>query len=258
MLINGFINSAPKQLANFLHTDSVKLLVSNRIIILFLLIFIGIGHSAEAQKVRVLKYNKEYEKYRVSKYFDYLLEDFNEDKVTWVADYKVSFDTVIPGMIWESYQSLKEKANQFGANGFRVKDSDVYTPGQKKHIEISVYWIKMENRNENLTLHQANKVYLFGFLGHHQEIEGYDIKIQEDRFVMHSLSYKEFSYPIKTDVEVQLGTKSRGKKVYFKMEERMFPKHYYFNMVKGSFKNAWIDEYGLSFGIFLTNILRKE
>lgn len=232
--------------------------MGNRINILFLVFFFVVSYSADAQKVRVLKYNKEYEKYRVSKHFDYLHEDFDKEKVTWVADYKVSFDTVIPGMIWESYQSLKRKANQFGANGFSVMDSDVYTLGQKKHIEISVYWIKMENRNENLLLHQANTIYLLGFLGHHQEIEGYSIKIQDEQFVMHALSYKEFTYPVKTDVEIQLGTKSRGKKVYFKMEERMFPKYYYFNMVKGSFKNAWIDEYGLSFGVFLTNILQKE
>ncbi|MBD3636661.1 MAG: hypothetical protein HUJ25_04910 [Crocinitomicaceae bacterium] len=211
-----------------------------------------------SQHVDVLKYNDQYERYRKSRYFDYVHEDFDSANLTWVADLRVEFDTVLRGMIGESYKELKEKANQFGANGFKVNASNIYKSGKDKYIEISVYWIRMENRNENLELFKDNKVYLFGFLGYHQDIDGYDVEIQDESFIMRALTYREYSYPPKTDVTLALGSKIRGTEISFKMEERMFPKFFYFNMIKGSFKNAWIDEYSLSFGTFLTQILEKD
>lgn len=225
--------------------------------ILSILFLIGIGSSSFSQKVRVTGYNKDFEKLRDSQHFDYVHQDFDGTKLIWVANIKVSFDTVIPGMIGESYFELKDRANQFGANAYKILASDIYKIGQDKFIEIGVYWIRMEDRNENLLLHHSHSIYVFGFLGFHQDIPGYDVKVQETEFVMQSLTYKVSTFPVKTKVTVQLGTNSRGSKVECYIEERMFPKFYYFNMVKGSFKNAWIDEYSLSYGVFLSKILRK-
>jgi hypothetical protein len=221
-------------------------------------VFIVFAWQTSAQKVKIMSFNSSFEKYRASHNFDYLHADLDSSKFTWVADYLVEFDTVIPGMIGESYKKLKEKANKYGANGFKVKESDIFKKGRNKHIIISVYWIRMEHRGENLELHKDLKVYLFGFLGHHLLIDGYQVKIQDESITLHSLTYRVFAYPSKTDVIIQLGSKSRGAKTSFKMEEGMYPKFFYFNMVKGSFKNAWIDEYSLSFGLFLTEILEKE
>ena len=214
--------------------------------------------SVYAQKVKVLKFNKGFEKYRDSKHFDYVHDDFDSTKLTWVANCRVTFDTIVPGMIGESFKKLKEKSNKFGSNGFKVIGSDLDSFGPNKYIDIAVYWIRMEDRSENLALHRSNTVYLFGFLGYHKEIEGYEVSIQDDSFIIHALTYKVFTYPIGTDVNVQLGSKMRGKQTGFIMEERMYPKFFYFNMLKGSFKNAWIDEYALSYGTFLTQILKKE
>lgn len=223
--------------------------------ILIVLLFVPVVYG---QSVRVRAYNNAYEKYRNSHNFDYVHDDFDSSKMTWVADITAEFDTVIPGMIGETYKKLKERANKFGANAFTVDESDIFSLGKSKYITMKVYWIRMEDRGENLNLHKENKVYLFGLLGYHNEIDGYEVALQDKDFIMHALTYREFQYPPKSTVTVQLGSKTRGTTTSFLMEENMFPKFFYFSMVKGSFKNAWIDEYSLSFGIFLKHILKPE
>ena len=161
-------------------------------------------------------------------------------------------------MIGESFKRLKEKSNKSGANCFKVKETDIFKHGRGKHITISVYWLRMEDRAKNLKLHQSCDVYLFGFLGFHKQIEGYDVKIQDKEMLIRALTYRKFNFEPKTGISLQLGSKSRGTRTSFVTEEDMYPKFYYFTMVKGSYKNAWIDEYSLSFGLFLTKILNKE
>ena len=226
--------------------------------LLTILSFIIFSPILLGQSIKVKGFNDEYERYRNSHHFDYIHPDFDTSKLTWVADLRVEFDTVLKGMIGESYKELKEKANRFGANSFSVEESDIYSFGKTKFIDLKVYWLRMEDRGDNMALHRSNDVYLFGFLGYHQEIEGYEVEIQEEDFTMRALTYRHYSYPVKTDVTVQLGSKIRGAKTSFKMHERMYPKFLYFNMVKGSFKNAYIDEYSLSFGVFLTRILEAD
>lgn len=220
--------------------------------------FLFLYNSLYGQSIKVLGVNDDYERYRNSHHFDYIHDDFDTSKLVWVADLRVEFDTVLRGMIGESYSELKKKANRYGANAFSVIGSDIYTFGQEKYIDLRVFWLRMEDRGENMAMHRSNDVYLFGFLGYHLEIEGYDVQIQDNDFIMRSLSYRHYTYPIKTDVTLQLGSKVRGANTSFKMEERMYPKFFYFNMVKGSFKNAYIDEYSLSFGTFLTKILELD
>ncbi|UKN02383.1 hypothetical protein K6119_02460 [Paracrocinitomix mangrovi] len=225
---------------------------------LIISIIIAVTHLSFAQRVRALRVNKDYEKYRISEHFDYLHDDFDSAKTTWVGDIRVEFDSIFPGTIKNCFNALKDRATKLGANGFKVTEADISSYGDNKYIEMSLYWIRMENRDENLVLHKSRDVYLFGFLGYHQEIDGYDVSIQNDEFVMPSLSFKKYAFKSKTDVTVGLGSKMRGAKTSFRIEEKMYPKFIYFKMISGSFKNAWIDEYPLSFGLFLTHILRKN
>jgi hypothetical protein len=211
-----------------------------------------------AQKVKVDVFNKSYEKYRNSNHFDYVHEDFDTTKLTWVADLTVKFDTVIPGMIGESFKLLKNKANRFGANSFQVSESDIYTEGNDKFISIKIFWLRMEDRATNDSLFRSTDVYLFGLLGHHQEIEGYEVSLGDDSFTMHALSCRKHSYQVGEEILLQLGTKVRGASVQIKIREYMYPKFYYFSMLRGSFKNATIQEYPLEYGLFLSKILSNE
>jgi hypothetical protein len=210
-----------------------------------------------AQKLKVDGFNRSYEKYRNSTNFDYLHNDFDSSKLVWVADLTVSFDTVIPGMIGESYKLFKARAHKFGANAFKVKDSDVLTQGGSKYISVSVYWLRMEDRKENDTLFRSNDIYLFGFLGHHEEIAGYEIELNKEDFILVALTFRKTTFLEGDRVSLQLGSKVRGTAVEFSVREGMYPKYYYFQMVRGSFKNSSIREYDRNFAMFLTQILQK-
>jgi hypothetical protein len=216
-----------------------------------------VGFTTYSQKVRVDAYNRDFEKYRNATHFDFVHDDFDTSQVTWVNDMTIRFDTASTGMIGECYKILKEKANRYGANGFRVKDSDIYKKGKGKFITISTFWVRMETRASNLKLINENAVYVFGLLGHHSAIPGYEITVNDKEFLMNELTYRKFDYQPKDKVLLRVGSKSRGAEKRITIEGGMKPKFFYFHMVKGSFKNAWIDEYSPNFGMFLTHILRK-
>lgn len=220
-------------------------------------VFILTG-SSFAQKVRMNAFNRNFEKVRSTTVFDFVHDDFDTTKLIWVADMTVRFDTIIPGMIGECFKLLKEKSNNLGASGFRVRDSDLESIGDKKFISISAYWIRMEDRSENYNLAKSNTIHLFGLLGYHQSISGYPIKVNDSEFIIHGLTYHTYDFLDDQKIDLLLGSKSRGADKQLHVKDGMRPKFYYFNLVKGSFKNAWISEYKENYGFFLTNVLKKE
>jgi hypothetical protein len=226
--------------------------------VLNLLLVVFLSSLAFCQKVRVEKVNQEFERFRNTTDFDYLHEDLDSTKRIWVADLTVKFDTVIQGMLGECFKQLKEKSNRFGANAFTVVNKDIFIYGSEKYISIKCYFIHQENRGENLNLFNEKSIYLIGFLGYHYAIEGYEVKLDEKEMVLYELSFMKFSYENKKLVKLLLGSKSRGANQTVKIKEDMKPHFFYFNMVKGSFKNAWIAEYDLFYGIYLSKILKKS
>ena len=92
-----------------------------------------------SQKIKVNGFNRDFEKYRNAENFDYIHEDFDTTKLTWIATLTIQFDTVVPGMIGECFKELKEKSNRFGANSFMVEESDIYTTTEEKFIKISCF-----------------------------------------------------------------------------------------------------------------------
>jgi hypothetical protein len=113
----------------------------------------------------------------------------------------------------------------------------------------------MEDRNENLALFNSNCIYLFGFLGFHSEIEGYNVAVNDQDFVMRARSYRKFEFLDDQKINLLLGSKSRGDSKTIHIHDGMKPKYYYFNMVKGQFKNAYMAEYDENYGNFLIHIL---
>jgi hypothetical protein len=203
-------------------------------------------------------FNRDFEKYRNTHDFDYVHDDFDTSKLTWIADFTIRFDSVIPGMIGETYKMLKEKTNRFGGNSFKVTDSDIFTFGDNKYVSISTYWIRMENRKENEELFKQNTIYLFGLLGHHSEIPGYDVAVNDDEFIMLELSYRQYEFEDDTKVILKLGSNMRGHETHIHIKDGMFPKFYFFNQVKGSFKNSWISQHDKYFGQYLIHILSRQ
>lgn len=218
---------------------------------------LGLNFHSNAQKIRVNNFNRHFEKYRNAENFDYVHADFDTTKLTWIATFTIKFDTIIPGMLGECYKRLKERSNRFGANAFKVKESDIFTTTGEKYIRISCYWVRMENRSENLTLFKEPKVYLFGFLAYHSSIDGYDVVLNGEQLLLKELTYREYEFKSGEKIHLRLGTKSRGAEKHIIIDEDEYAKFYYFTLVKNSYKNSWIDEYSPSFGIYLSKILRK-
>lgn len=231
------------------------LLELNRIgVIIFCLFAI----SSHGQKLRVDRVNKEFSSYRKSDHFDCIHDNFDSTKLTWVADLTVTFDTINPGTIRDIFRTFKEKATKFGANGFKVNSSDIFTIYEEKHISISTFWLRMEDRDENLNLFKEPVVYLFGFLGYHLTIEGYELKVGEEEYILSELRYRVYPLKIGQTLYVQQGGNIRGDYRNIKYEKHEFPKYLFFNRVTGAIKNCWIDEYDLNFGEFLLRILVRD
>ena len=224
----------------------------------FIILSFLISLQLYAQHLKVDGVNPNYEKYRESSYFDYIHEDFDTSNLTWVADLTITFDTIIPGMIGETYKLFKEKANRYGANSFRVRASNIYDNGPDKYVSISTYWLRMEDRDSNEVLYKNQEVYLFGFLGYHEEIDGYSVELNDQGFTMHALTFRARKFNKGERVRIHLGSKVRGSSVEFKVSEDMKSRFYYFSMMRGSFKNSSIKQYDRDFGMYLSQILQKE
>lgn len=229
--------------------------VMKKLVFLIVLLNASLGL---AQKLKVDAMNKTHEKFRDSHHFDYIHDDYDTSKLIWIADLTVTFDTIIPGMLGESYNLLKSRANKFGANAFRVKESNIFDTGPDKFISISTFWLHMEDRDSNEVLFHAPEVYLFGFLGYHEEIDGYEVSINKKDYTMHALTFRKESFSDNERIDLQLGSKARGTSVEFEVSEKKEPRYYYFSMVRGSFKNAMIKQYDRDFAMFLTQVLQEE
>ena len=227
--------------------------------VLFLLLTaLFVNGSSYAQKIRIRASNKDFDQVRIVSKFDCVNDDMDTSKYIWVADLSVEFDTVLPGTLEGIYREFWTRANHVGANAFKVKDSDLYTVGEKRFITLSVYWLRMEYRDENMTLFNSPDVYYFGLLGHHVDLDGYDVSFNGQDLLLRELTYHHFSAEDNEKVEVSIGGRSRGDITTFIAEAKTLPRYFYFKQATGSFKNAWVYEYDWNMGEFLVSILEKN
>ena len=116
----------------------------------------------------------------------------------------------------------------------------------------------MENRKEHMTFFKRKKVLMFGFIGYHRLISGYDLQVDKEDFVLEELRYR--TYDLKKDdaLYLQQGGSVRGAYRDVRFKEIALPRYFYFNKITGAFKNCWIDEYTQGFGEYLLQILNEE
>lgn len=220
-----------------------------------LLLFFLSANYGIAQKVRAIETNPDFKKVRICEKFDYLHDDWQEDSIQWVCDLRVSLDTLMPGTIRKIFGQFWKRANQLGANSFRLNNSDIYVHGRDKFIELKCYWLRQEYRNQNLKKFRSTDVYLFGFLAHHVQIQGYEVTFNEEDFLIQELTYHRFGCEEGETVQISIGGKSRGDLIELKIKNDQTPRYYYFSEAKGSFQNAWISTHEQEFARFLVQIL---
>lgn len=225
---------------------------------LLLLLFMFIGVCSYGQKVKITAMSKEYYRHKEVMGFTYLHEELTDEGFQWIANSKVEFDTIRPETLKRIYGKLNLKANKIGANAFRVIKSDIYAKGCKKYIEVGLYHLRMERRDENKRLFDGKRIYLFGFLGYHQNIEGYKIEVNGKKMLLQELRYKYFELNTGETFNISLGTGIKRDEISLKIESKMSPRYYKFNLYKGMLSKGQISEHEWSFGEFLARILKKE
>ncbi len=225
---------------------------------LLLLYFTLFCLTAGAQKVRLTQLNQNYTRVPNVQGFDYLHDELDRETFVWIADALVEFDTIFPTTIKDYYAKLIDKANKIGANAFRVNEAQLNLFGATKTISLSFYFLNYENKKENAELFQEKKIYLFGFLGYHQRVDGYEIKLNEQKLVLNELSYKEVVLSSDKQIHIQLSHGLKKNWVNVPIENNMTPRYYKFDYYEGVMNRGQISEYEWSFGEFLIRILQKE
>ena len=219
-------------------------------IIVVLLLNISFG-----QKVRIVKTNSDFKKVRICEKFDYLHDSWQSDSVQWVCDLSVKFDTLLPETLKAAFVEFAKRANQLGANSFRVDNSDIYVVGDQKFINLKCYWLRQEYRDKNLDKFNSTNIYLFGFLAHHVKIQGYEVEFNGEEYMIQELTYHLFECSEGEDIEIRIGGGRRGDSVELEVELDMHPRYFYFSMTTGSFQNAWISYHQEAFAEYLLRIL---
>ncbi len=225
-----------------------------------LLIFITllVSLSGFGQKVKITEMNQDYTKFANVAGLYYLHDQTNPENYDWIADAVIEFDTILPNTLKEIFAKIEEKGNKIGANAFRISDSDIYVPGPAKYIRLSVYYLRKEKYNENLILFERPVIYLFGFLSHHQHIDGYKIAVNKQKLILEELRYKVLEPEVGTEVKVKLDTGVKSDEVKTSVEKNALPRYYKFDLFKGIVSGGVISEHEWSFAEMLIRILKAE
>ncbi len=221
-------------------------------LILFV-VFQGFG-----QRVKIMDISPDYFRHNDVSGFYCLHPEIEKEAYEWIATVKVTFDSIYPNTLTNLYDKLTDKSNRLRANAFRFRRADIFTTIDEKYIELDVYYLKMERRDLNYSLFDKNKVYLFGFLGYHQNIEGYTIEINGEQLLLSELRYKEISLPAGVPVEIKLDKGVKADVINLTGTKDMKPVYYEFDIFKGMFTRSKITTYDINLAEFLKPLLKRE
>ena len=226
--------------------------------IILTLLMSAITMNLSAQKLKVKALNKEFKKVldQVDD-FDYLSEKLDSTNYVWVANIEVKMGPIQPHTIPMAFKKIQERSNILGANAFRVINSDVYSKDGNNFIEVSVFWLYREKRQDNFDLFDKNDIYLFGFLGHHKDIEGYNVSVHEEKMVIQELSYKKMPVSVDDTVNIDLRKGMKSNTLTFVQKPRPEWEYLSFHLYKGAFNVGEIRAYNMEIGEFLKRILKE-
>jgi hypothetical protein len=224
--------------------------------LLFLLTFISM--SLFAQKLKVTAVNDNYFHHEKVEGFICLHDEMPDYGFTWIGTIRMELDTIVRMRLEDTYKMAQERANRLGANAFKVKDADIFSFKGQKFIEFDIYHLRMENRDENRALFYSKSFYLFGFLGHHRNMEGYTVKLNGEKLMLDELSFYTFQPAIGTEVVVEIGGWFKKGKHTYRVAAQELSRYFSFQMYRGLFRTHEINEYDWSFGEYLLKVLKKK
>ena len=210
------------------------------------------------QKLKVIGVNEDYFHHDKVEGFHCLYDRMPDYGYTWIGTLKIELDTIVQHTIKEIYSMAQDRANRLGANAFRVKKDDLFSYGEEKYITFDIFHLRMENRDENRDLFKGKTLYLFGFLGHHQNMDGYTIKLNGEKMLLTELSYYQFEPKIGDVICLEIGSSAKKDKIEYKVDGKGWPRYFSFQMFHGLFSAHEISEYEWAYGEFLIQVLEKK
>ena len=214
--------------------------------------------TLSAQKLKVKAINKGFTKVLDEvESFDYLADNLDSTKYVWVANIEVKFSRIEQHTIPIAFKEIKERSNSLGGNAFRVLNSDVYSKDGNNFIEVAVFWLNREDRQENFDLFNKDEIYLFGFLGHHKDIDGYHVAVNEEKLLIQELTYKKMAVSVNDTVNIDLKKGMKTNSLTFIQKPRPEWQYLSFHLYKGAFNVGEIRSYNMEIGEFLKRILKE-
>lgn len=221
-------------------------------------LFMLLTITSTAQTLKVLRLNRDAFRHQNVEGFSYLHDNVSTNGYEWIGDVRVAFDSIYPASLKEIYILLSTKANKISGNAFRVINSDIHKRGKDKFIELGIYYLNYENQTENLNLFENNLIYLFGFIGHHQDLEGYNVEINGKKILLEELTVKTIRPKVNDLLHIKLINGLKTDEIQVKIEPKMLPKYLKFEIFKGAFSRGLISEHEWSYGEFLARIFKKQ
>ena len=193
---------------------------------LFLLLTL-LSLATYGQKLKVTAVNDNYFHHEKVEGFICLHEQMPEYGYTWIGTIRIEMDTIVRNSLENIYQMTQERANRLGANAFRVSEGDIFSFEDQKFIEFNIYHLRLENRDENRALFYSKSFYLFGFLGHHRNMEGYTVKLNGDKLLLDELSFYTFQPEIGDEVLVEIGGWFKKDKHKFRISTQELSRYFF-------------------------------
>ncbi len=234
-------------------------MISKGILILFSL-FSMISY---AQEVKITDKNNNPSKAINPDAFDYIDKQYELQEDMYIATLNGFVINSGKSILSNLFNSFWQKANELGANSFRIED--VKNDNDTIEIEISVYNLTDIKFDAMVKLYPTNMVYVIGDIDKRQTPK--KIKFNNEKLELAPMEFIAYQNEIDKDAILSIGG-FLGAKVWIKGQENRLPKHLSlsgfgvgpgrYDEISISFNTGRIYPVDLNFGQFLIDALTER
>ncbi len=234
-------------------------MISKGLLILFTLLTV----ISYGQKVEIINKNDNPTKAINPDAFDYIDSNYELQEDTLYCYFKWICYKFSKSILSNLFNSLLQKANELGANSFRIEN--INKSNDTVLIEISVYNLTDVQFEEMVKLYPTNMVYVIGDIDKRQTPK--KIKFNNEKLELAPMEFIAYQNQIGNEAILSIGG-FLGAKVWIKGQVDRLPKHLSlsgfgvgpgrYDEISISINTGRIYPVDLNFGQFLVNILSER
>ena len=233
--------------------------IRNKILFIFMLSsFIALG-----QNIEVVERNENFVKGAVSEAFDYIENGYELKEEFYVASLKGMVTNSKKSILSNLFNSFWVRANELGANSFRIKQVENTSDGIS--VEISLHYLSDEAFEEMIGLYPTNMVYVFGEIDKRKKTK--KIKLNGEKIKLAPMEFISYQNKVGQVATIGIGG-LLGARVQVKGRENRLPENFSLSgMGVGagvyggpglSINTGRIYPIELNFGQFLIHVLTEK